>query len=54
MEHFKGKFTYSLLFCVLGESFRGGGGGGGEGGGWGWGGGFGLFKIIELILKTLL
>ena len=30
-ERFKGRFTYTLLFCVLGESFRGGGGGGGGG-----------------------
>ena len=27
-ERFKGRFTYTLLFCVLGDSFRGGGGGG--------------------------
>ena len=32
-ERFKGRFTYALLFCGLGESFRGGGGGG-----WGVGG----------------
>ena len=37
-ERFKGRFTYGLLFWVLGESFRGGGGG---------------IKIVELILKTL-
>ena len=41
-ECFKGRFTYALLFCFLGESFTGGGGGGGG------------IKIIELILKTLL
>ena len=32
MERFKGRFTYALIFCVLGDSFRGGGGGGGGGG----------------------
>ena len=26
-EHSKGRFTYTLLYCVLGVSFRGGGGG---------------------------
>ena len=26
MECFKGEFTYTLLFCILGVSFRGGGG----------------------------
>ena len=25
MERFKGRFTYTLLFCVLEDSFRGGG-----------------------------
>ena len=33
MERFKGRFTYTLIFCILGESFSGGGGGGGGGGG---------------------
>ena len=28
-EHFKGEITYTLIFCVLGDSFRGGGGVGG-------------------------
>ena len=37
-ERFKGEITYTLLFCVLLESFRGGGG----------------VKILELILKSLL
>ena len=31
-ERFKGRFTYTLLFSILGDSFRGGGGGGGGGG----------------------
>ena len=31
-EHFKRRFTYTLLCCILGVSFRGGGGGYG---GWG-------------------
>ena len=43
-KRFKGKITYMLIFSVLGDRFRGGGGGGGGGG----------FKIVELILKTLL
>ena len=42
-ECFKGEITYTLIFCVLGDSFRGGGGGGGGG-----------VKNVELILKILL
>ena len=38
-ECFKGEITYALLFCVLGESFRGVGGGG-------WGGGSKTYKQV--------